>query len=57
MRRGSRGVTGVLAVVLVALGAGIGVAPSSKALERQSPLIRQIRAEVLASVETARRET
>ncbi len=53
MRHGIRGVAEVLALVLVALGAGIGVPPSSKAQEKPSPLVRQIRAEVLASVEAA----
>jgi hypothetical protein len=43
----------VLAIVLVALGTQFGVPPPSKAQEKQSPLVRQIRAEVLASVETA----
>lgn len=53
MRRRLRGVAGRLAVVLVALGAGIAVPPSSKAQEKPSPPVGQIRAEILASVEAA----
>ena len=49
MSRGLRAVTGVLAVVLVVLGAGIGDPPSSMAQDKPSPLVGQIRAEVLAS--------
>jgi hypothetical protein len=42
-----------LAVAFVALGAGIAVPLSSAAQEKPSPLAREVRAEVLASVEAA----